>query len=428
MVRKITLGTALLTLGMSALLGAQTGKRLWVLEAPDKIVEYDPATFAPKQSLALPPEILRSPENLAINHQGQMLYVPSQPGAGAGAGQHARIWLWNGHAGAFLDRGVIHETTPAGPNFSEVEAVPQTVLSADGARLFWLVNRFERLEQKDSAESEAALDLSVRTTFRAWHTDLRGGTQTEVATFSFPPCPCGTAVCSETCPEASFWFPDEGVGGFFIVTHWIPGQIQSEYQSSFLYQRLDGKWSAKKLPYPLQQILDAAEDGETMIQANPDAGCCGWVNESDDQTLLTRNGKTTVLFDEWARYKNLDYDVSFHTPAAKLAPKLNLIALEIGSDMLPGGEIRLSSEGKPDAAELAGIRQALSDLPAVEVIRTDDPAKRVAQLPHANLVGWLNDKEILVIEDQAVIAFHVDTGSRRKSQIKAPKRSCVFLR
>jgi len=34
-------------------------------------------------------------------------------------------------------------------------------------------------------------------------------------------------------------------------------------------------------------------------------------NQSNDQTLLLNYGRTVVLFDERAQYKNPDYDVSF---------------------------------------------------------------------------------------------------------------------
>jgi len=62
-------------------------------------------------------------------------------------------------------------------------------------------------------------------------------------------------VCSETCPEASYWPPDEGVGDFFVMTEWVPGQIGSEYHGSSLYWKADGKWVANKLP-AIEKVLD----------------------------------------------------------------------------------------------------------------------------------------------------------------------------
>ena len=95
----------------------------------------------------------------------------------------------------------------------------------------------------------------------------------------------------------------------------------------------------------------------------------------------------------------------------------------------PQTEIRLSERGgKADAGELARIRQAIADLPAVEVFRLEDPPKRSRLISQATLVGWLSDKEILVIKDGTLVAFDVAAGVERKSQIKVQKESQVFIR
>jgi hypothetical protein len=128
------------------------------------------------------------------------------------------------------------------------------------------------------------------------------------------------------------------------------------------------------------------------------------------------------------RYSNPDYDVSFFTPNAELSPGASFVALDIVSSAQPGSEIRLSSEGKADAKELARIRAALAELPAVEVIRLEDPPKRSALIPHVGLVGWLSDQEILVVEAGTLVALNVSTGTRRKSQIQVSGAANVFLR
>jgi hypothetical protein len=52
-------------------------KRLWVLREPGEMVEYDPTTFAVKARVKVPPQALRSPENISVNQPGQILLVPS---------------------------------------------------------------------------------------------------------------------------------------------------------------------------------------------------------------------------------------------------------------------------------------------------------------------------------------------------------------
>jgi len=423
---KILLQLTWVLVCFSSVLAAQSGRRLWVLHAPDEIVEYDAITFATKQAIKVPPQVLKSPDHLAINSKGQMLFVPSLAGNEQTAGQSpatGKIWFWNGQTGAFLDRGVTRTAARAGANLSVFEVTPQCFLSADGRHLYWFANEFKKLTSGDGA-----LEISVSTTFRAWQTDLTGGQREQIATFSFQPCKCETGVCSETCPEAEFWIPTEGVKDFFIATHWYQGQVSTTYESSFLYRKSAEKWLAGKLPLVMEQVLDAAQSGSIIIHAIPDGGCCGWDNVSSDQTLLTRNGKNVVFFDEFKRYANPDFDVSFFTSNARLSPDANSVAVTIISTAQPGIDIRLSDQGKPDAKELARIRQTLKELPAVEVLKLEDSPKRSALIPCATLAGWLNDKEILLVEENALVAFDVAAGVRRKSQIKVPRESHVFIR
>jgi hypothetical protein len=49
--------------------------RLWVLRGAGEIVEYDPATFAVKQKVAVPAEAVKSAANLSVNHLGQILFA-----------------------------------------------------------------------------------------------------------------------------------------------------------------------------------------------------------------------------------------------------------------------------------------------------------------------------------------------------------------
>jgi hypothetical protein len=159
-----------------------------------------------------------------------------------------------------------------------------------------------------------------------------------------------------------------------------------------------------------------------------EGGCCGWDNSSDDQTILTTNGGQIVLFDERRRYANTNYDVSFFTSNAKISPDNLSVAVTIDSTSPPSAEIRLSDEGKPNPNELARIRQIMTGLPSVEVIRMEDPSSRSVVLQHATLVGWLNQREILVVENGTLVAVDVGSGTRRPSPLKASRASYVFLR
>src|SRR5262249_33762818 len=159
-----------------------------------------------------------------------------------------------------------------------------------------------------------------------------------------------------------------GVSDFFFVTHFVPGQLQSQSLASFLYRESGGRWTSTRLPEALETIVDAAANGSVVIETVPDSGCCGWENESDDHTTLWRDGKPSALFDEREAYKNNNYDVSFAATTAVLSPDRGLVAMTITATQPAGTDIRLSSDGKENQGELEGIRRALGDMPAVEVL------------------------------------------------------------
>jgi hypothetical protein len=215
---------------------------------------------------------------------------------------------------------------------------------------------------------------------------------------------------------------------FFLVTEFVTGKDEPVYKQSTLYQEEGGKWTASVRAEPLRRVLDAASGGDVVVEAIPDTGCCGWVNQSNDQTLVHRAGKTVTLFDERATYKNPDYDVSFSTSNAKLSPDVGMVAMTIVSTAKAEKAIQLAQEGQANPEESRQIRKAVVELPAVEVKSMDDAAKRVAFVPHAVLVGWISEKEILMVEDHVLVGYNVATGSRRKSTVRVEDAGRVFLR
>ena len=123
------------------------------------------------------------------------------------------------------------------------------------------------------------------------------------------------------------WTPEGGVQNFFLTTQIVAGQTTTTYKESTRYQFEGGKWAATALPEPLQGVLDANLTGSMIAEAIPDTGCCGWSNQSNDQTLVLTDGKTHTIFDEQVTYKNADYDVSFFTMNARLSPDAARVAM-----------------------------------------------------------------------------------------------------
>jgi hypothetical protein len=399
------------------------GKRLWVLRLPGDMVEYDPATFAVKQTIKVPAEAAQNPGNVAVNRLGQILF-----GAGATlplseedvAAAH-KLWFWNGHNATTMDLGVRREENTTGSNQAVTEAAPAAYLSADGTHLFWFANQARRLQRE-------GIDLSTTTTWQMWETDVNGAGREDLVTVKMPDCRCPTGTCEESCPYGVVWVPDGGIEKFYLMTQFVAGQTESVYKATTRYLADGGKWTADPLAEPLMRLLDASPDGKSIVEAIPDAGCCGWSNQSNDQTLLLSDAKKRTVFDEQATYKNPDYDVSFYTSNARLSPDLGQVAMTISSTAQANSPIQLAEDGEANPEESQRIRKGLLDLPAVEVKSMEDTSRRVAFVPHAVLVGWISEKEILLVQDHLLVLYNVGSGARRKSSVRVEDATQVFLR
>ena len=396
------------------------GKRLWVLRAGE-MVEYDPATFAVKSRVKVPAEATDAPQSISVNRLGQILFVPAValPLGDNDVESPHKVWFWNGHSAAAIDQDVKREVGAAGSNQAVTESAPLAFLSADGTHLFWFANEARRLQREE-------VDLSTATTWRAWQTDLSGGSRQDLITVKMPDCRCPTGSCEESCAYGQVWAPPGGVDKFFLMTQFVAGKTEPVYKVSTKYQ-LDGVWSPHPLGEPLRRILDASLSGDIVVEAIPDTGCCGWVNQSDDQTLVRVGDKSVKVFDELATYKNSDYDVSFFTSNARLSPDSLSVAMTINATAKANQPIQLAEQGQANPEESRQIRKALLELPAVEVKGVDEPPKRAALIPHAILVGWLDDKELLLLEDHQLVAYHLGSAARRKSSIRVEDVAAVFL-
>src|SRR5580658_8192037 len=126
------------------------GKRLWVLRAPGEMAEYDPSTFAEKQTVKVPPEAVESPASVSVNRVGQILYAPavSLPLADEDVQSAHQAWFWNGHSATTIDLGVKREVHATGSNQAVTESAPLVYLSADGGHLFWFADQVRRLQRE----------------------------------------------------------------------------------------------------------------------------------------------------------------------------------------------------------------------------------------------------------------------------------------
>ena len=114
------------------------GNRLWVLRSTGEMVEYDPATFAVKQTVKIPADAAQSPANVSVNRLGQMLFADAValPLSKEDAAASHSVWFWNGHNAATIDLGVKREVISAGSNEAVTETAPAAYLSAAHTLLF----------------------------------------------------------------------------------------------------------------------------------------------------------------------------------------------------------------------------------------------------------------------------------------------------
>src|ERR1700751_4320517 len=134
-------------------------RRVWVLKEPESIVEYDPATFAVKQTLKVPEDVLKAARILQINGKGQMLFAPNTDDPSPDVGKNGeRFWFWDGQATTMLGRESIRVSAPTGSNQKVTESSPWPFLSSDGTRLFWFTNEFDKMNREN-------VELSVNTKF-----------------------------------------------------------------------------------------------------------------------------------------------------------------------------------------------------------------------------------------------------------------------
>lgn len=398
------------------------GKRLWVLRAGGEMVEYDTTTFAVKQRVKVPAEAWQSPGNISINRVGQILFAPAValPLSDEDAASQHKVWFWNGRVAATIDQGVKREVSATGSNQAIVESAPAPYLAADGSHLFWFANQVRRLQRED-------VDLSVTATWQAGRTDLNGAGREDLTSAKLPDCRCPTGTCEESCPFGDVWVPEEGVEKFFLMTQFVAGKTEPVYKASTRYQDEGGTWTATPLAEPLKRVLDGASGG-SIVEAIPDTACCGWSNQSNDQTLAIVEGKTRPLFDEQATYKNADYDVSFYTSNARLSPELGYVAMTITATAQANKPIQLAEQGQANPEESRRIQKALAELPAIEVKSMEESPRRVAFVPHASLVGWISEKELLIVEDHLLVVYHIGSGVRHKSSVRVEDAGKVFLR
>ncbi|MFB3817019.1 MAG: hypothetical protein ACE147_05085 [Candidatus Methylomirabilales bacterium] len=390
--------------------------RLFVLQkAAGGIVEHDLQSLQALRLIRVPPETFARDHPVIVSRPGQVLISFHHPD---GLAIPARHWLWDGRAGRFLDPRV------PSPGDADGWGYPRGLLSADGGEPFWYQTLMPGTGQ------------NVRPAFRLFRGDSGDRATATVLTRTFPECACTTGACSESCPVGEAWAPQGVVDDFVFVTYFVPGQLQPSYESTVLLVKQAAGWAARPWPEPVQLFLDAAQGGAMTVEASPDAGCCGWVNESSDTTLVRRAGRPLAIFDEFRRYRNERYDLSFFSANAAISRDGRRVAHTVACSQDPVGPsapLRVaSSVPEREAltpAEIAKLTELIARHPLVEIVALDPPSRPPVRIPGVSLIGWLSGDEVLVFRDRKLhVADARDGRLVRTLPITVEKAGRVFLR
>ncbi len=406
------LGVLVLLAG-SALGGTAPDKRLFVLQKTSgAMVEYDLKTGTVLNSVPVPPEVFKQDQPVIVNHRGQVLISLYRED---GLAWPMRHWFWDGSKARML----VPTVSPA--EDSDGWAYPRSLLSADGGDPYWFKTEMKGTEQ------------TVRPMFQMFRGSLREPAEERIIQKVFARCECATGACSETCSVGQAWAPQGVIDDFFFVTYFVPGQLQPTYDSTYLFLKHGGKWTSQKRKQPSEAILDAKARGEMIVEALPDSGCCGWENESSDQTFVSRGANRLTVFDEWSRYKNQRYDVSFFSANAEISPDGSRLAHTIASTAQPTSEIRPSSDvpmsDKIAPEEAQKLRELIARHPLVEVLTLDNLSRPPTGIEQATLIGWLSDRELMVFRGRKLHIIDPDDGKpMRTLPFDVDRPGSVFLR
>ncbi len=408
------------------------GKHLFVLQKTRAaLVEYALTDFHELRSIKLPDEafneVFKPHGEINVNGSGQVLMSLYPPHQGL---QPLEYWFGDGQKSQVMPpEASLHRDDYDQDGYG----LPRPLLSADGKSLFWFETAMKVRRRIDRGGYTVP---EVEAVFQVQQSNLKEGKKIPIIKNILPPCICETGVCTESCAVGQLWSPSGIVDDFFFVTYWIPGQLGSTYQSTYLFQKDQDKWAGKRLEPPCEVILDARDNGTMLVDAVPDGGCCGWVNESSDLTYVRRHGRRTEIFDEGRKYDNSAYDVSFFSANAHLSPDLSMVAHTIASSMAAdtkADQFRFSSSveqnRKMRPEEVSRLKGMINRHPVVEILVLGASVRRLAEIEKATLIGWLNEREVLIFREKKLAVVNVHDGKLMSIlPITAETAENVFLR
>jgi hypothetical protein len=393
----------------------------------DLAVPYDPTNFRPGTPVHVPGEAADDPEALAINRRGQMMLAQDD----------GTLWLWDGKGAATVHAASDDPINPPAPD----DAIRSWLLGDDGASLI-VVETFDARGRPGARE------------VRVLETGLDRRCKRLLLSYTRLPCqysdePAG----SFECPAATLWAPGGVATDFMVLTHWYhdwrdpvgePDRSERDvsephadwpYGSShqIIFQRdPSGVWAegvnrdafmGSSALY--STLLDGTARGSVLVQRDEDPEMSGY-EYGCESIGLWRGDSLVTLSTTCGTFPTTNYDVGFTTSRARLSPSGRRVALTLVGSSPSDAKLPLRWDGHADTLELRALRRALAEMPATEIYEPGVSPRPSRRFLHAEMVGWSNDREVLLLERGRIVAVDVVTGKRRESSIQA--RSSTLAR
>lgn len=406
---------ALATCTASVAAGAARPRLLWIVQPTGELVAHALPGCTAVGGVPLPEFAFRDPSCLSVNGRGEVL-------ARAGADS---IWVWDGRRWLAGRRAPHERYLRPRPGITGT-CNRSWYLGAEGGTLYLLETSSVTWSDgnRDSAWNASrmlALDFGLRD---------RG----LVFELPFVRCeddPPGDLVAgTEPCPEVEIQVTDGVVPDWFIRRAWTGDELETDDATArakveqALFVRNGTRWRrAGDAPW-----CDwVADRGRTWIDVDTDDGCCGWSNESSESAVLHDLERGARFFSEWAECSNEQYDVSFRVERARPSPARTHVAYTLTSDGRAVEPLRLSAEGHVDSTAAASLRAHLSEVPVVEVKRLWTRPARVLRVPHAEFVGWLDERRIVLLQARRIAIVDILSGRRTDTGLNVRHLRDVFL-
>lgn len=422
----------ILNLDNVAVSNSKRAKSIYVLsDSTGIITEYDALTFNVKQIIQIPKDLYFTskdlfdrPWYLRISNNGHILYYNDERKYNSEL-TIRNIWYFDGEREYRALMPKVLKVYPSLDYSLVLEKISAPVLDSELPMFYWIINRIAKYRNESVEKGYYKSFLNVNVELLKIHFDANKLVEEPISITNFEECECETGICEETCPFGYLVEPKGGISNFLEIEHRVCGQLETRVEGYTYFEKINGNWIKTNGEGKFKQ---------PFIEVYEDGGCCGWINASSDMLFVTDGKIKKVIFNEWDRFSNKNYDVSFVPNNGELSPDFSMIAYEIIveeyviNEYKNTGTIRLSCDGVENKEELNRIISILQDLPIAEIVSIQNENKKILELKNTRFIGWINNNKLLLQKDTAIYTYDISNIDFVSLSLSVKPNEYVFLR